>query len=116
MEEDYSLVSVNLSLLILTLYGLICSAIGVITTYINVQYQNYNWWWSSFFSGGGTGIWMFLINFLLALNMLESLKELLFFTLLNTCFSGVIFLMSGAISSAAAFFFLKNVYSSMRLN
>jgi transmembrane 9 superfamily protein 2/4 len=86
--------------------------VTIVTIYIQLCNENYNWWWQSFFVGGGSAIWVFLYcvwYFFMKLHITGFVSGLLFFA-----YSGmaclVYGLLCGTIGFLTAYAFVRRIY------
>lgn len=107
--------------LLLFVFGIMviaCAQVGICVTFINLVYGNYKWWWSSFFSTASTGIYVWFYGFCFFVFGIgpRNFNHFLLFFCFNTIISGLVALACGSISFYASFFFVKRLYSNVKVN
>lgn len=105
-------------LLIMIIQMVISSQIAIIITYIQLCRKNYRWWWKSFVVSGSSAVWIFIYSFYYYLDILKvkliSGTILYFGYMIILSFS--LFIVSGSVGVLVTFFFLKKIYSLVKLN
>jgi transmembrane 9 superfamily protein 2/4 len=95
-----------------------CSQISIVMVYFQLCSENYHWWWRSFFVSGGSAIYVFaysIFYFYTKLDIDEFVPTLLYFT--YTIMMCVTFwLLTGTIGFYAAFFFIRKIYSAVKID
>ncbi|KAK1829201.1 endomembrane protein 70 [Podospora conica] len=86
--------------------------VTVVTIYIQLCAENYEWWWQSFCVGGGSAVWVFLYcvwYYCFKLHIAGWLSGILFFSYsLVAC--AVYGLLTGTIGFLAAYAFVRRIY------
>lgn len=84
----------------------------VVTIYIQLCSENYNWWWQSFLVGGGSSVWIFLYciwYYFAKLHITGFVSSLLFFTYsFMACL--VYGLLTGTVGFLSAYAFVRRIY------
>ncbi|KAK7743158.1 hypothetical protein SLS53_004243 [Cytospora paraplurivora] len=84
----------------------------VVTIYIQLCSENYNWWWQSFLVGGGSSVWVFLYcvwYYFAKLHITGFVSSLLFFAYsFMTCL--VYGLLTGTVGFLSAYAFVRRIY------
>lgn len=84
----------------------------VVTIYIQLCSENYNWWWQSFLVGGGSSVWVFLYciwYYFAKLHITGFVSSLLFFAYsFMTCL--VYGLLTGTVGFLTAYAFVRRIY------
>lgn len=90
--------------------------VTVVTVYIQLCSENYNWWWQSFLVGGGSSVWVFVYciwYYFTKLNIDGFVSSLLFFA-----YSGmacvVYGLLTGTVGFLTALVFVRRIYSAIK--
>lgn len=86
--------------------------VTVVTVYIQLCAENYNWWWQSFFIGGGSALWIFtysLLYYTFRLHITGVVSSLLFFaySFIACCVYG---LLTGTIGFLVTYAFVRRIY------
>ena len=101
----------NLLTLIITI-----ALLSILTTYMQLCYQNHHWWWRSFLIGASGGIYISLYClFYMGTQMdLYSVGSDLSFIFYAVLFIGCYSTAAGAISVSASYSFVKSIYGNIR--
>lgn len=90
----------------------------MITTYIQLSAENYQWWWQSFYVGGASAFWIFVYSawyYATRLHIEGFVSTLLYFmyTGLACCTYG---LATGTIGWMAAYAFVQRIYRGVKVD
>lgn len=115
-KSGYYYVFGFLSLIFLILLVTICE-VTIVTIYVCLAHENYNWWWHSFFVGAGSSVWIFLYcvwYYTFKLHIQGFVSGLLFFAY---CALGctVYGLLCGTVGFLTAFAFVRRIYRYVQL-
>jgi len=96
---------------------LTCAEITIVMCYFQLCSEDYHWWWRSYLTSGASAFYMFLYSvfyFFTKLQITQFVPILLYFgyTTIMTLF---FFVLTGAIGFYACFFFVKTIYSAIKL-
>lgn len=110
-KSGYYYVFGFLSLIFTILLVTICE-VTIVTIYICLAHENYNWWWHSFFVGAGSSVWIFLYcvwYYTFKLQIQGFISAILFFAY---CLLGctVYGLLCGTVGFLTAFAFVRKIY------
>ena len=96
---------------------IISSEIGVLFTHANLCKGDYNWWWKSFFASGSSALYVILysIYYYFKLKIKRLSTTIIFFGLM-TLIAFIIFLMCGACGLGLTFFFVRKIYSMIKMD
>ncbi|KAJ4846753.1 hypothetical protein Tsubulata_010238 [Turnera subulata] len=94
---------------------LLTAILSVGMTYIQLSFEDHEWWWRSLLRGGSVAIFMFTycIYFFAKSNM-KGLMQLSFFFGYNACMCYAFFLILGTISFRASFSFVQHIYHAAK--
>jgi transmembrane 9 superfamily protein 2/4 len=86
--------------------------VTVVTVYIQLCSENYNWWWQSFMVGGGSAVWVFLYcvwYYFAKLHISGFVSSMLFFSysFMACCVYG---LLTGTVGFLTAYTFVRKIY------
>jgi len=86
--------------------------VTVMTIYVQLCSENYNWWWQSFMVGGSSAVWVFVYcawYYFMKLHITGFLSGLLFFSysFMACCVYG---LLTGTVGFLAAYAFVRRIY------
>ena len=86
--------------------------VTIVTIYIKLSYEDYNWWWHSFLIGAGSSVWVFLYcvwYYHTKLHIEGFVSGLLFFSysFMAVCVYG---LLTGTVGFLTAYAFVRRIY------
>lgn len=90
--------------------------VTVVTVYIQLCSENYNWWWQSFLVGGGSSVWVFVYcvwYYFNKLNIDGFVSSLLFFAYSGMA-CAVYGLLTGTVGFLTALIFVRRIYSAIK--
>ncbi|OAA56676.1 multispanning membrane protein [Niveomyces insectorum RCEF 264] len=107
----FGFLAVVSTILILTI-----AEVTVVTIYIQLCSENYNWWWQSFLVGGGSAVWVFLYciwYYFAKLHITGFVSSLLFFShsFIACC---VYALLTGTVGFLSAYTFVRKIYGAIK--
>ena len=93
------------------------SEIGILFTHANLCKGDYNWWWKSFFVSGSPSIYVILysIYYYFKLKIKRLSTTIIFFGMMSLI-AFMIFLMCGAFGMGLTFFFIRKIYSMIKMD
>ncbi|EPE27877.1 hypothetical protein GLAREA_04668 [Glarea lozoyensis ATCC 20868] len=107
----FGFLSVVSVILILTI-----AEVTVVTIYIKLCSEDYNWWWHSFFVGGGSAVWVFVYciwYYLTKLHIEGFISSLLFFS--YSFIACVVYgLLCGTVGFLTAYAFVRRIYGAIK--
>ena len=80
--------------------------------------EDYHWWWRSFIQGGSCAVYVFLysiIYFCTKLEITDFIPTLLYFGY-TFLFCLTFWIMTGTVGFYAAFFFIRKIYGSIKID
>ncbi|RMZ78424.1 hypothetical protein DV738_g3939, partial [Chaetothyriales sp. CBS 135597] len=90
----------------------------IITTYMQLCAENYNWWWQSFLVGGSSGVWIFVYStwyYATRLHVDGFVSTLLFFS--YSALACMLYsLASGTLGFLSAYAFVRRIYGGLKLD
>jgi len=104
--------------LVLVILAVTCAEISIALTYFQLTSEDYRWWWRAFLSSASSAIYVFLysmIYFSSRLQIEKVVSTMLYFGYM-ALISIIFFLLTGAIGTLASFFFVKAIYSSIKID
>jgi len=104
--------------LVLVILAVSCSQISVVMVYFQLCAENYHWWWRSFVVSGGSAIYVLLYSifyFYTKLDIDEFVPTLVYFSY-TTMMVITFWLLTGTIGFYAAFFFIRKIYASVKID
>lgn len=86
--------------------------VTIVTIYLKLSYEDYNWWWHSFFIGASSSVWVFLYcvwYYFTKLHIEGFVSSLLFFSysFMAVC---VYSLLTGTVGFLTAYAFVRRIY------
>ncbi len=105
-------------LLVFLILIITCAEITIVMCYFQLCSEDYKWWWRSFLTSGSSAIYMFLYSILYFVTKLDITKfasGLVFFG-----YMGLIclffFMLTGTIGFVATLWFVRKIYSSIKVD
>ncbi|RNF26181.1 putative endosomal integral membrane protein [Trypanosoma conorhini] len=106
---------------LLAVYALsmvIAAQTAVFSTYIQLNRLNYHWWWRSFLTSASYGVWIFIYSvfyYFYHSTLRGLLSAVLFFGYMGMV-AYTLCLLSGAVGFLASFFFVRIIYSNVKVD
>lgn len=94
-----------------------CAEISILLCYFQLCHENYHWWWRSFFSSGSAAFYLFgysIWYFATKLDITDFVSGLLFFGYMFLV-SFTFFILTGTIGHVACYYFVRKIYSSVKI-
>jgi len=103
--------------LVLLILVATCAEITIVLCYFQLCSEDYRWWWRSFLTSGSAALYLFLYSCMYYSTRLQlkSVGTIIYFSYM-ALISGSFFLLCGVIGFSAAFFFVRQIYSSIKLD
>jgi len=104
--------------LVLVILIVTCAEIAIALTYFQLVSEDHKWWWRSFLSSATSAVYVFMYSILYFSSRLQIEKlvpTLLYFGYMGII-SSIFFLLTGSIGTLASFFFVKTIYSSIKID
>ncbi|KAJ1660828.1 Transmembrane 9 super member 2 [Dispira simplex] len=97
---------------------LTCAEVTVLVCYIHLSAEDYRWWWPAFFNGGAVGFYVFLYSLLYYATRFKvtTLVSTVLYFGWSFIISVLFFIMTGAIGFYACLFFIRKIYSSIKID
>lgn len=104
-------------LIVFIILVLTCAEITIVMCYFQLCSEDYHWWWRAYLTSGASAFYMFLYSvfyFFTKLQITKFISGMLFFG--YTAIMAIeLFLLTGAIGFYACFFFVRKIYSSIKV-
>ncbi|TFB00468.1 Transmembrane 9 superfamily member 1 [Trichoderma ghanense] len=102
-------------------YGLmiaVCSAVTILMTYFLLCAENYNWQWRAFLAAGMSGGYVFLncLLYLVTKVKLGGFAGTVLYIGYSALLSFLFFILSGTIGYFASWWFVRKIYSSIKID
>jgi len=97
---------------------LTCCEVTILMCYFHLCSEEYRWWWRSFFTSGCAALYVLLysiIYYSYRLNMNDPVSFILYFSW-TTVFSLLFFFVTGAVGFLASLWFVKKIYSAIKID
>lgn len=95
-----------------------CAQISIVMIYFQLCAENYHWWWRSLLVSGGSAVHMFFYSifyFMTKLQITEAVPILLYFG-----YTGIMvvtfWLLTSTIGFFSSYFFIKKIYSAIKID
>lgn len=99
------------------LMALTTSLISILSIYYSLCSENYKWQWKSLFVGGGCAIYVFLHSLLfLGNNALDGFTSMVLYIGYSFVISLLVFLVCGSVGFVSNLFFIRRIYSQIKLD
>lgn len=92
------------------------SLFTILMIYYTLCTENYKWHWKSFFVGGGCAIYVFLHSWFLASPKRLEFSSMLIYGGYSFVISMLVFLCCGATGFVSSFFFIRTIYSQIKVD
>merc|ERR1719254_282160 len=104
--------------LVLIIVVVTCAEISIALTYFQLTSEDYTWWWTSFFASGSSALYVFLYSILYFMSRLQIEKFVSVMLYFGYMFimSIMFFLLTGAIGTISAFWFVRAIYGSIKVD
>ncbi|KAF8821164.1 EMP/nonaspanin domain family protein [Cardiosporidium cionae] len=116
LRRFYFLFGFLLSVIIILIIA--CAEISIALTYFRLVAEDYRWWWPSFLFSSFSAIYIFaycIIYFLKRLPLIGFVPVILYFGYMFLLSYGF-FLLTGTCGFIATFYFLRSIYSSVKVD
>ncbi|XP_071733505.1 transmembrane 9 superfamily member 7-like isoform X2 [Rutidosis leptorrhynchoides] len=95
-----------------------CAEITVVMCYFQLCNEDYNWWWRAYLTAGSSALYFFLYSifyFVVKLEITRLVSVILYFgyMLIASC---AFFAMTGTIGFYACLWFVRKIYSSLKID
>jgi len=104
--------------MVLVILIVICAEISIALTYFQLTSEDYRWWWRSFFTSASSSIYVFIYSiyyFIVRLHIEKLVSTLMYFGYMLIV-SMLMLLLTGTVGTLASFFFVKAIYSSIKVD
>ncbi|XP_028760853.1 transmembrane 9 superfamily member 10-like [Neltuma alba] len=95
-----------------------CAEITVVLCYFQLCSEDYHWWWRSYLTSGSSALYLFLyaaFYFFTKLEITKPVSGLLYFAYM-LILSYAFFVLTGTIGFYACYYFIKLIYSSVKVD
>jgi len=104
--------------LVLVIVVITCAEISIALTYFQLTSEDYTWWWTAFSASGSSAVYVFLYSMIYFVSRLEiqrTVSIMLYFGYM-AIISIMFCLLTGAIGTIAAFYFVRAIYGSIKID
>lgn len=92
------------------------SLISLLFIYYTLCSENYKWQWKSMFIGGGCAIYVFLHSLFLVKGALKDFTSMVLYLGYTAVMSILVFLLCGTVGFASNLFFVRRIYSQIKID
>ncbi|ERN19807.1 hypothetical protein AMTRI_Chr05g61130 [Amborella trichopoda] len=95
-----------------------CAEITIVLCYFQLCSEDYHWWWRAYLTAGSSALYLFLYSIFYYFTKLEITKlvsGILYFGYM-TIVSYAFFVLTGTIGFYACFWFVRKIYSSVKID
>ncbi|KAK4327716.1 hypothetical protein Pmani_001820 [Petrolisthes manimaculis] len=95
-----------------------CGQISIVMVYFQLCGEDYNWWWRSVVTSGGSALYVFLYSVFYLytkLEITEGVSLVLYFGY-TLAMVMTFWVMTGAVGFYAAYVFIRNIYSAVKID
>ncbi|PYD84125.1 hypothetical protein DNF23_56275, partial [Pseudomonas syringae pv. pisi] len=78
--------------------------------------ENYKWQWKALFVGGGCSIYVFLHSLFLVKGTLKDFTSMVLYLGYTAVISILVFLVCGSVGFICALFFVRRIYSQIKID
>ncbi|OQS05480.1 endomembrane protein 70 [Thraustotheca clavata] len=104
--------------LVLLILVATCAEVTIVMCYFQLCAEDYHWWWRSFLTSGSAALYLYLYSFMYffsKLNITAFVSGLLYFGYMGMI-SLTFFFLTGTIGYFACFWFIRKIYSSIKID
>ncbi|XP_065848748.1 transmembrane 9 superfamily member 7-like [Euphorbia lathyris] len=95
-----------------------CAEITIVMCYLQLCSEDYEWWWRAYFTAGSSALYLFLYSifyFFTSLEITKLVSAILYFGYMLIG-SYTFFVLTGSTGFYACFWFVRNIYSSLKID
>lgn len=95
-----------------------CAEITIVLCYFQLCSEDYHWWWRAYLTSGSSALYLFLyaiFYFFTKLEITKLVSGILYFGYM-TIISYAFFVLTGTIGFYACFWFVRKIYSSVKID
>ncbi|MFS7974458.1 putative nonaspanin (TM9SF) [Helianthus anomalus] len=95
-----------------------CAEITVVLCYFQLCSEDYNWWWRAYLTAGSSALYLFLYSafyFFTKLEITKLVSGILYFGYMSIA-SYAFFVLTGTIGFYACLWFVRKIYSSVKID
>lgn len=106
-----------LALVFLILF-ITCAEVSIVMVYLQLCYEDYNWWWRSFLlaSSAGFHLFMYSIYYLKKVLTIRQTSSIILYLGYMGSLSMIFGLLTGTFGFFAAWWFVRKIYSSIKID
>ncbi|XP_028515708.1 transmembrane 9 superfamily member 4 [Exaiptasia diaphana] len=104
--------------LVFVILAICVSQISIVVTYLNLVSEDYHWWWRSFFMSSSCSFYVFLyavFYFVTKLKIVDFIPALLYFGY-TVIMVFTFWLLTGTIGFYSTYFFIRHIYSAVKID
>ncbi|KAK4410509.1 Transmembrane 9 superfamily member 7 [Sesamum angolense] len=96
----------------------LCAEITIVLCYFQLCSEDYNWWWRAYLTAGSSALYLFFYSifyFFTKLEITKLVSGILYFGYMLIA-SYAFFVLTGTIGFYACFWFVRKIYSSVKID
>jgi transmembrane 9 superfamily protein 2/4 len=96
----------------------VCAAVTILMVYFLLCSENYNWQWRSFLAAGMSGGYIFLncLLYLVTKVRVSAFAGIVLYVGYSAIISFLFFILTGSIGYFASWWFVRKIYSSIKID
>ncbi|CUG91294.1 endomembrane protein 70, putative [Bodo saltans] len=95
-----------------------CAEVAIVMIYLQLCYEDYNWWWRSFLLAASSGLHLFLysIYYLIKVLTIRQPTSLILYVGYMFSVSTIFAIVTGTVGFLSAWFFIRKIYGSIKID
>jgi transmembrane 9 superfamily member 2/4 len=95
-----------------------CAEVAIVMIYLQLCYEDYNWWWRSFLLAASSGLHLFLYSlyYLFKVLTIRQPTSLILYVGYMFSVSTIFAIVTGTVGFLAAWFFIRKIYGSIKID
>lgn len=94
-----------------------CVEISIVMCYLQLCGEDHHWWWRAYLTSGSSALYLFLYSllyFFTRLDVTRFFPAMLYFGY-SALIAGFFFVLTGSVGFLSTFFFVKKIYSALKI-
>ncbi|XP_076921465.1 transmembrane 9 superfamily member 7-like [Bidens hawaiensis] len=95
-----------------------CAEVTIVFCYFQLRGEDYNWWWRAYLTAGSSALYLFLYSvfyFFMKLNITKFVSSVMYYGYMLIA-SYAFFVLTGTIGFYACLWFVRKIYSSLKID
>jgi transmembrane 9 superfamily protein 2/4 len=95
-----------------------CAEISIVLVYFQLCYEDYRWWWRAFVYAGSSGLYLFLysLQYLASTLNMTSVASITLYLSYMLVLSYGLFVVTGTVGFLSSLFFVRYIYSALKVD